>query len=436
MIKKIFTLILCAAVITTALLACGCSGDDSVKLDKPTNIAFEDGILSYDAVENAEGYDVIFKHGEDVVYEDRIADTAIDVESLGLGGTITVTVSAYKGEVKGEALDYTFVALSTFGEVVFEAEDYLANFGTGTRDGCFRNNSLAHKGAYVGGIDDAGQGVYINYLCPVAGTYDFTAYYTTDMAPAHNDVWVNGSFSAKFDFTEKTGWGGTGVYDAAPATVKITLLKGWNTISVMKNGDEKDNYGSFAELDYFVLKGNGEKYNMDDLLSYGVRPESYILEAEMGSPRKKMGSGIMGCKNPSIQNHGSYTFSNGFLMGAITSKYEGVEWHFNSPVKAKYRIRICYGTEGSASIAPTFIVTQTQVAPLREADFYDYEQKKMNALAYSTAAEKPVLSEEWVEITLEAGKNFIYCVLMEDLAEGGELLIDYAELTFIEEITE
>lgn len=432
--KKILTMVLCAAMTASALAACTNGGGTSITLGKIENFAFEDGILSYDEVEGAEGYDVVFKHGEDIVYEDRIEDTVIDVESLGLGGNITVTVSAYSGDVKGEAAEYAFVALSTFGEVIFEAEENLANFGTGKSQSNFRNNPLAHKGAYVGGIDDAGQGVFINYLCPIAGTYDFTAYYTTDMNPAHNDVWINGEFATKFDFTEKTGWGGD-TYDAAPATVQIALEKGWNTISVMKNGDATDNWGSFTELDYFVLDGGGAKYNVDDLEAYGERPDKFILEAEMGSPRK-MSDGIMGCKNPCIQNHDAYTFSNGFLMGGIKNKYEGVEWHFNSPVKAKYRVRLCYGTEGSAAITPTFIATQSEVRPLREADFDDYEQKKMNALPFSTAAEKPILAEETVEITLEQGKNFIYCVLMDGLPEGGELLIDYIELTFVEEIEE
>ncbi len=430
--KKIFALALCAAIAAPALAAC--TNDNKVTLGKTDNFAYEDGVLSYDEVAGAEGYEVIFKHGDEIVYEDRIEDTAIDVESLGLGGNIVVSVSAYGSGVTGESAEYAFIALSTFGEVIFEAEDNLANFGTGKSQSNFRNNPLAHKGAYVGGIDDAGQGVYINYLCPIAGEYDFTAYYTTDMEPAHNDVWINGEFATKFDFTEKTGWGGD-TYDAMPATVRITLEKGWNTICVMKNGDASDNYGSFTELDYFVLDGGGAKYNVDDLAEYGDRPEKYILEAEMGSPRN-ISDGVMGCKNPCIQSHDGYTFSNGFLMGDIKNKYEGVEWHFNSPVKAKYRVRLCYGTEGSATIMPTFIVTQSEVRPLREADFDDYEQKTMSALPFSTAAERPIVSNETIEITLEYGKNFIYCVLMSDLPDGGEFLIDYIELTFVEEIEE
>lgn len=431
--KKFVACALCATMLAPVLAAC--SSNDSVKLGKPENIAYSDGVLSYGQVDGADGYAVVFTHGDEVVYEDKIADTSVDVESLGLAGNIKVTVAAYKGDTTGEAAEYTFAALSTFGEVVFEAEENLYNFGTGKSQSNFRNNTLAHKGAYVGGIDDAGQGVFINYLCPVAGEYDFTAYYTTDMEPAHNDVWVNGKFQAKFDFTEKTGWGGDR-YDAAPATVKITLEKGWNTVSVMKNGDDTDNYGSFTELDYFVLTGDGSKYNVDDLAEFGTRPEKYILEAEMGSPRKRSGD-LMTCKNPCIVEKDGKKFSNGFLMGGIESNYDGVEWHFNSPVKAKYSVRIAYASGefgGSKKAAPTFIVTQEEVGLIKNADFADYEQKTLDPLPY-TGWDNVALAEQTAEITLEQGKNFIYCLLL-DSANSGFFQIDYVELTFIEEITE
>lgn len=429
--KKVIACALCATMLVPTLAACGKTTEPA--LGKVNNIGYEDGVLAYDAVDGADGYAVVFTHGGEVVYEDKIQDTSIDVESLGLAGNITVTVAAYKGDATGEAVEYGFAALTEFGEVIFEAEDNLYNFGTGKTQSNFRNNTLAHKGAYVGGIDDAGQGVYINYLCPVAGEYDFTAYYTTDMNPAHNDVWVNGEYMTRFDFDEKTGWGGDR-YDAAPATVKIALDKGWNTISVMKNGDETDNYGSFAELDYFVLTGDGSKYNVDDLAEFGARPEKYILEAEMGSPRKRSGD-IMTCKNPCIREHDDKKFSNGFLMGGIESNYDGVEWHFNSPVKAKYRVRIAYASgefAGSKKAAPTFIVTQEEVGLVKNADFADYEQKTLASLPY-TGWDTVALSEQTVEITLEQGKNFIYCLLL-DSADSGFFQIDYIELAFIEAI--
>lgn len=187
-------------LLATGILLTSCGG---VKLGQVTNIRFEDGILSFDEVKNAEGYNIKLTQNEEVLYEDKITDHQIDIDSLGLEGEIEFEISAFKGNTVGEVSTYTFVALSTFGDVVFEAENYLANYGTGKAQCNYRNNPSAHNGAYVGGIDDAGQGVYIDYLCPVAGTYTFECWYTTDMPVAHDDVWVNGKFQAKYNFTEK-----------------------------------------------------------------------------------------------------------------------------------------------------------------------------------------------------------------------------------------
>ncbi len=433
--RKIVACALCFALAVPALAACS---ENKAVLGKVGNISYSDGVLVYDEVAGASGYKVVFKHRGEVVYEDRIEDTAIDMESLGLYGNITVTVSAYSADGEGLSTDYTFVSLATFGNVIFEAEENLYNFGTGKPQSNFRNNTLAHKGAYVGGIDDAGQGVYINYLCPVAGTYDFTAYYCLDevagFRTAKNDVWINGKKQTEFFYDKITGWGGDR-FDPEQSKTRITLEKGWNTISVMKNGSSADNWGGFAELDYFVLEGDGSKYDVDALDSYGERPSAYRLEAEMGSPRKKGDTGSTECKNPCIVEYGDKKFSNGFIMGNIENNYDGVEWHFSSPVKAKYSLRIAYAAgefDGSKTPSPTFIVTQEQVLTYKNADFNKMTQHTMKNLPYTDWGDVR-LSEETVEVVLEAGKNFIYCLLL-DSADSGFFQIDYVELTFIEEV--
>ncbi len=410
-----------------------CDALFGVKLGE-VELAYADGVISFDEVENAEGYDIVILHGEEVMYEDRITDTFIDVEMLGLAGNLTVQVNAYAKETKGAVASLDFVQLSEFGDVIFEAEDHLANFGTGKEQSNFRNNTLAHKGAYVGGIDDAGQGVYINYLCPVAGTYELEVHYLTDMEPAYNDVWVNGAYQARYEFTEKTGWGGDR-FDAASATVSVTLEKGWNTISVFKNGVASDNWGSYTELDYFVLKGTGETYNVDDLAEYGSRPDKFRLEAEMGSPRKQNAGGVYECKNPAIVESDVHKYSNGFILGNIDNNYDGVEWHFNSPVKAKYRVTIAYAAgqfEGSKTPKPTFIVTQAEVALYKNADFKKMDQVTMD-LPYTDGWNMVEESTVTVDIVLEAGKNFIYCLKL-DSVDSGIFQIDYIDIEFIEEV--
>ena len=434
--KKINILLLVLTSLS-ALASCG-EITPSVRLNKVGNISYEDGILSFDAVENAEGYNVKFTHRGEVAYEDKIQDTALDVESLGLEGNINLEISAYAGKSNGESVSYNFTVLSTFGDVVFEAEDNLYNFGTGKDQSNFRNNPAASKGAYVGGLDDCGHGVYINYLCPVAGIYTFESYYTAVDVPCYNDVWVNGEYQARYVYTENTGYGGD-TFTPAKAEVEIELVKGWNTISVYKNGTEAEKWGSFTELDYFVLKGTKEKYNVDDLLEYGERPEYYRLEGEMGSPRKKDPyDGVFKCKNPAIIQDMNNKYSNGFLLGAIESQYDGVSWHFNSPVKAKYELTVAYASgafDGSRLARPSFVVSQEEVALFKNADFKKLPIVTMDSLPY-TGWNNVTVAEQKVEITLEQGKNFINCLLLDDVNKvySGFFQIDYVDMKFIGEV--
>ncbi len=425
--KRFFVIMI--LLLVTLLSACSSS------LDDVTNIKFEDGIISFDAVKDAEGYDIKFSQDGSLVYEDKITETSIDIDSLGLEGQVDFEVSAYSSNKTSGVTKFSFTALSTFGDVIFEAEDYLANYGTGKAQCNYRNNPSAHNGAYVGGIDDAGQGIFINYLCPVAGTYTLECWYTTDMPTAHNDVLVNGVKQARYDFTEKTGWGGA-TFTPAKAEVEITLVKGWNTIAVYKNGDSSDNWGSYTELDYFVLKGDGTKYDSTEMKQYGVSPEWYRLEAEMGSPRKKnVNSGTYECKNPAIVEKNGNKFSNGFILGNIENNYDGVEWQFNSPVKGKYEVKIAYASgqfDGSKLACPSFITTQSEVGLTKNVDFLDYDIKTLYDLPYSNWDEI-VVAEQTVEIVLEEGKNFIYCLLL-DKVNSGFFQIDYIEIRLIEEL--
>lgn len=406
------------------------------KLDTPTGFNYEDGVLSFDAVEGATRYQFVFKHNGEILYQDELDVTSLDVEALDLVGNIDLTVVAINDVSESEPATYQFVVLITFDEVTFEAENYLYNFGTGKSDSNFRNNPLASNGAYVGGLDDAGHGIYINYLCPFDGEYDIESHYcyhqTSAITEARHEIWVNGQYDSEFNYTEDTGWGGA-TFNPATATTKIHLNKGWNTISIMKNGDSSDNWGDFAEIDYLVLKGNDEQYNPDELSSYGLEPATYRLEAEMGSPRRKFPNGLYQCKNPCIVQDETHHYSNGFLMGNIENKYDGVEWHFNSPVKAKYSIKIAYAAgvfEGCKPAKPSFIVTQEAVGLQKNVDFLDYEIKQMDDLEY-TGWNNVREAEQTFELVLEQGDNFIYCLLM---GESGFFQIDYCDLTFIEEV--
>ena len=409
----------------------------TIKLDSVSGFTYEDGILSFNPVEGATTYEYVFTHKGEVVYVDNLDVTSLDVESLGLEGNIVLTVTAKCKGGKSDPASYEFSVLSTFDVVKFEAENFLYNFGTGKSDSNFRNNPQASNGAYVGGLDDAGHGIYINYLCPFEGDYKVESaycYHVTNpsFTQAHHDIWVNGAYQSQFIYTTDTGWGGAS-FTPDKTDTTIHLLKGWNTISIMKNGDSSDNWGDYAEIDYVTLFGNGEKYNIDDLDEYGVRPAKYRLEAEMGSPRRKFPNGLYQCKNPCIVQDNDHSYSNGFIMGNIENIYDGVEWHFDSPVAAKYRISLCYaaGTfEGCKPGKPAFIVTQEEVGLQKNVDFKDYPVQQMNDLGYP-GWNNPTVAEQTFELELAQGDNFIYCILWEN---SGFFQIDYCDLVFIQEI--
>ena len=407
-----------------------------IKLGSVEGFAYEDGVLSFNAVEGATAYEFTFTHKGELIYKDTLDVTSLDVESLGLEGSIDLTVVAKCDGGASDPASYKFTVLSTFDVAVFEAENYLYNFGTGKANSNFRNNPQASNGAYVGGLDDAGHGIYINYLCPFEGDFKVESTYcyqrTSEITEAHHDVWVNGTYQTQFVYTTETGWGGaTFTPDVAETT--IHLLKGWNTISIMKNGDSSDNWGDYAEIDLVTLYGNNEKYNIDDLEQYGERPAKFRLEAEMGSPRRKFPNGLYQCKNPCIKEHDDHKFSNGFLMGNLENKYDGVEWHFDSPVAAKYQISLCYASgvfDGSKKARPSFIVTQEFVGLQKNVDFLEHPIQQMEELEY-TGWDNPTLAEQTFELELAQGDNFIYCLLMDN---SGFFQIDYCDLVFIQEL--
>ena len=422
--EKLLIGFLILGILCSTFTGCGVKELPAVK-----GLEYADGILSFESVDGADAYELKIVRNNEAVYNDKITVTSVDIEAFGLEGRLEATVTAVAENAVGTPARIEFTVLSVFDEVVFEAEDYLYNFGTGKQNSNFRNNSLASKGAYVGGIDDAGQGIYINYFCPFDGEYEFDAYYLCGEGEAQHDVWVNGEYQTKFSYTEETGWGGDS-FTPAKASTQIVLRKGWNTISIMKNGTAENNWGGFAELDYLVLKGNGEEYNADEL-GAGNSVPFYRLEAEMGSPRKKNPiSFVTMCSNPCIAEDGTYEYSNGFLMGGLESTYDGVEWQFNSPEKARYKVVLAYASgefEGSSLAKPTIIVTQEEVPLFRSSDFVDVEQTVFSELPY-TGWNNVTVAEESVEITLEAGKNFIYCLKMNG---SGFFQLDYIDLIYL-----
>ena len=98
-------------------------------------------------------------------------------------------------------------------------------------------------------------------------------------------------------------------------------------------------------------------------------------------------------------------------------------------------MKIAYASgefEGSKTAAPSFVVAQEQVAMFRNADFDDMQKATFENLPY-TGWNNVTVADGYVDIILEQGKNFIYCLKL-DSANSGIFQLDYVDLTFIEEV--
>lgn len=392
-------------------------------LDAVSDLAFGNDSLTFTAVENADEYLIEFYKGEEKVTETVINTTSLDVTTLDLAGNYNVKVYALKGEVRSESSSIAITILSIVNDMILEAEEGLYNYGA------YRGNPLAHNGVYVGGIDNCGQGVYYNVFCYVEGEYDFDCYYTTGAPVSLDEVWVNGSYQATFSFTENTGWGSATSYNPALATVKINLLTGWNTISVMKNGNDTNNYGGWAELDYFVLKGGNKKYNIDDFTEYDTSmKDSYRLEAEMAAQigrttnEDSMTWGIRG--NAPTPCSGA---SNGFIMANINDMGQGLEWRFSAPKEGTYELKISFAHAYENDFSTVFFYNSTYT--LRDTAYTNESLSEFNkqplSLDQGNGWSAPIMNTRTIDLSLQKGDNFIYAIRETECW----FQIDYIELS-------
>lgn len=413
---KRILIVLCAHLLMFGLNACF-----QGELEDVGNLKFEDELITFDEVSGADYYTFDFYRYGELVFQDEIDYNMYDLAGIGLdGGEYDVRVRAVNDQVESKGKFIKVVVLSTVDDVIFEAENGLYNWGS-TSLSCYRNNPLAHEGAYVGGIDDAGQGVYFYYFNYIAGEYDFECYYTTESENCQVDVVINGNIQTTIHLDEITGYGGVGVYDSACAMTKIYLEQGWNAINIIKNGDETNDYGGFAELDYFILRGTGEKYNVADYANYDLEYPPYLrLEAELGCPIKIMG-GYQTTKNSAIA---SDNCSNGFILGGMDEIGDGVEWHFSCDYSGKYQIRVAYAHNNSDKENTTisfFLATKRNFKKNR------IDMKLDSGLGW----ENVLINSTTITYELEAGNEyFIYALKQEGSCS---FQIDYIDLIYLGE---
>ena len=410
-------------VLLLTLLVCFCASCDSGtrKLDDVANLSFEDELITFDEVEGAEYYAFDFYREGELVFQDEVDFNMYDLAGVSLdGGEYSVRVTAVSSKAFSEGKFIDVVVLSTVDDVIFEAENGLYNWGS-TTTSCYRNNPLAHEGAYVGGLDDAGQGLYFYYFNYIAGEYDFECYYTTALENCQVEVVVNGKAQGVFKCDEVNGWGGLGVFDTSCATTKIYLEQGWNTINIIKNGNVFNDYGGFVELDYFILKGTEAKYNVADYANYDTTYPPYIrLEAELGCPLKIIG-GYQTIKNPAIANSNC---SNGFILGAMDEIGDGVEWHFRCDYSGKYEIKVAYAHDNLDTENTTisfFLGTKRNFKK-------DRKDMKLDA---GIGWENVLINSTTIIYELEEGQEyFIYATKQEGSCS---FQIDYIDLIYLGE---
>lgn len=200
--------------------------------------------------------------GEEFIFEEGL--NFMEISNAG-SGTATIERAVFR-------YSCTYVE-PIEGTARLEAEDYSHSLTT-----AYNGDERASGGAYVGAIDNGGQGLQFEYFAYHAGKRELTVAYATGNPGSFHTLYVNYEPSGTVDYPENTGWIGDNGGVTATAKAEIELVKGWNTIHLVKDGDGSNNYGGYAQVDYIEISGSGLPYDPAD---YEVRTE-YVYEGEMG----------------------------------------------------------------------------------------------------------------------------------------------------------
>ena len=401
---------------------------EKLVLNPATNINYVDGTLDFDGADLATEYKIVIMKNSEVVITEIITETQLNLANYNLAGSYTVEIYSHSGEYVLETpATYTFTILSKVDDVVLEAELGLQAYAN-----MYKGNELAHGGAYVGSIDNCGQGVTLDYFCYISGEYTLEAYYMTDAVGSYHNVYVNGNKQTRLDYGEKTGWGSDTKINTAKAVTTITLEKGWNRILVIKDGTEQDNWGAWAELDYFVVKGIDATYNIDDYSEYDlVAPNTYRLEGEQASFINRVDS-KWGFSN--LVPFYSENASSKYMIGGIDAIGQGLEWHICANKSGKYRVTVVYAYDvwdgGNYDVKLSFYHSTTHLRGVTMTGevLQQYKVTDLQIDANWNGWGIPLVNSQTFEIDLVEGDNFIY--LTKELQDV-YCQIDYIELTEI-----
>ena len=407
---------------------CNSKYGEKLILDKVSNIKYTEGILTFDGVALATEYQVVLKKNNITVLTESISKTKLDLSSYDLAGTYDVEIYSRSGSYTLDSpATSSFTIMSTVEDVIIEAELGLQAYAN-----MYKGNSLAHGGAYIGNIDNCGQGVTLDYFCYFAGEYELEAYYMTDSDGAYHNVYVNGIKQSRLDYSVKTGWGSATAINTAKTTTTINLQKGWNRIVVIKDGTEADNWGGLAELDYFVVKGTNANYNIDDYSDYDLEaPSTYRLEGEQASFINRVG---LQWEFSNLIPFYSENASSNYMIGGIDAVGQGLEWHLTANKSGKYCVTVSYAYDvwegANDNVVLTFYHSNSHLRNLNMTSEgikqYKVAELKIDEVWQGWGA--PLVNNVTFEIDLVEGDNYIY--LVKEL-ENMYCQIDYIELTYV-----
>ena len=263
---------------TVETCICGASHVLVSELATPTNLAFDLGKLTWDAVEHAKRYSVaVYDEEDELLGSVSVTSPEIDLYQLDVG-FYTVKVTAEAGQIQSEAASIEILqSYYLDGPRILEAEDYVINDNHISIDGD------AHGGAYALGFDDCGQGMYFQYYSFKSGVRDIEVCYSTGAVGSYMQMYIGTDEDNPITvlFAEDTGWFGDSK-TTATVTVQAELQAGWNDIYLMKNGTGADypEYGGWAQIDYITIDGSGDVIDLFDHINT-LQLTSYRLEAEM-----------------------------------------------------------------------------------------------------------------------------------------------------------
>jgi hypothetical protein len=400
-----------------------CNNIDNVNVDKlqiglgdVNNLRYSNQAIYFDKVKDALRYHIEIEYKNETVFAKDIKVNQYDVEILNLVGENTVYVTAYNTSKKSKKAKLDFTITNIDSDTIYEGEHGLLSYGDNNASN-YRNNPLAHNGAYAGGLDDCGAGLHFDHYSYLAGTRNFEIYYTTDVVNSWHDVYVNGVKQAKAVYSERTGWGGVDKFSPRKVTVEINLEIGWNNIELVKTGTSSDapQWGGFAEVDYVVIKGTGQEYIVDKEAGIPV----FKLQAEMGSAIKW----DIDRQEWTIKNPAKYypEASNHYMLGNIDNEGEGVDIHINVPKRGYYSVQMAYAQDNSFD---TFATLYTDEAP---------RLKVKLPLPEKTGWGTPTLSAVSDVLEFAQDGNHLY---IKKSGETGSFEIDYVLLTYVGEIPE